>query len=108
MTHNSGCRPSADAPCSFGARCDETGMAARWRSGSTEQQVNERAFSNFADVEAWAEAHGIAQLRSAIQDGRFAAGSAFLANTWLQRFDSHLILALEQGLVVSPKSVAAH
>ncbi len=55
-----------------------------------------RAFTNFADVEQWAEQHGVWRLRQAIHCNSFDPSSLLLAQIWLQRFDSNVSLALRQ------------
>ncbi|HVL58144.1 MAG TPA: hypothetical protein VM491_16735 [Burkholderiaceae bacterium] len=54
-------------------------------------------FDSLNAVEAWAKAHGVVRLREVVPN--LSEASAFLAVSWLKRFDACVTIAREQNLV---------
>jgi hypothetical protein len=56
-------------------------------------------FRTVDNVETWARTYGVQVLRDFLEAAQLDEPSEFFARLWLERFDSHLRIAIEQGVV---------
>ncbi|HVL56139.1 MAG TPA: hypothetical protein VM491_06520 [Burkholderiaceae bacterium] len=59
-------------------------------------------FRSVDNVETWARTYGVQVLRDFLHEAQLDEASEFFARLWLERFDSHLRIAIEQGVVRPP------